>query len=493
MNELPTNLYDAAGTRTLDEAVITGHGVDGYELMRRAGIEAYRVLCRRWPDAHRLVILCGSGNNGGDGYVVAGLAARDGKSVHAWALKPPRSDSARQALQDAEAAGVSIAATPGDAVARCDLVVDALLGTGLSRAPEGEAAAAIATINGIDAPVFALDIPSGLNADTGAARSAVVEATATSTFIGLKLGLLTGRGPEVAGTVHFHDLGVPRVVYDAVPPVATRIGGARVRAWLPRRRRCAHKGDHGHVVLVGGNDGMTGALAIASRAAARSGAGLVTAATRARNTLAVNRQQAEIMTAAVDDAGALETVLSGRDAFAIGPGLGRDAWAESLLARAATANLPCVVDADALNLLAGSGIRRDDWVLTPHPGEAARLLDTTTAAVADDRPGTVREIVRRYGGVCVLKGCGTLVGDHDTLYLCDAGNPGMGSGGMGDCLTGIIASLLGQGLSPVSAAASGAWLHATAADCEARANGTVGMLATDLLPWLRRLMEPADE
>ena len=493
MNELPTALYDAAGTRALDEAAIAELGIDGYELMRRAGHDAYQVLCRRWPDAHRLAIVCGPGNNGGDGYVVAELAARDGKTVRLWSIRSPRSDAARAARRDAEAVGVPIVPTRGEALERCDLVIDALLGTGLSRAPEGDTADAIRSMNEADAPVFSLDLPSGLVADTGAVPGVVVEAAGTSTFIGLKLGLLTGRGPEVAGVVHFHDLGAPSSAYDVVRPVATRIGGVRVRGWLPRRRRCAHKGDHGHVVLVGGNDGMTGALAIAARAAARSGAGLVTAATRARNTTDVNRHQDEIMTAAVDDASALETVLSGRRAFAIGPGLGRDGWAASLVERAVSMAIPCVVDADALNLLAGSGARRDDWVLTPHPGEAARLLDISTAEVAGNRPGAVREIVRRYGGVCVLKGCGTLVGDCETLYLCDAGNPGMGTGGMGDCLTGVITGLLGQGLSPLTAAASATWLHATAGDHEARANGMIGMLATDLLPWVRRLMEPVDE
>lgn len=461
--------------------------------MNRAGSEAYAVMRRNWPKARRPVVFCGSGNNGGDGYVVASLAARDGLPVIAVAIGEPRSQEASRARDEAVACGVIVVDTADDGLAKCDLIIDGILGTGLSRAPEGTAATAIVSINACGAPVFSLDIPSGLDADGGHVPGVVVQADATSTFIGMKIGLLTGLGPEVAGTLYFHDLGVPAAIYREIPPLAERIVAERVRRWLPHRRRCAHKGLHGHVVVVGGNRGMSGALRIASEAAARCGAGLVTALTRAEHSGMINIGRPEIMVSGVTDADALDGLLEGRDALAIGPGLGRDEWARSLFDRALTCNLPRVIDADALNLLAGSGCRDAGWILTPHPGEAARLLDCGVDDIASNRIEAARAIVTRHGGVCVLKGCGTIVAGKSAVFVCDRGNPGMAGGGMGDCLTGMLAALLGQGLEPLQAAVCGVWLHARAADREAVANGAVGMLATDLFPWIRLLREdPVD-
>jgi len=492
MIELPTALYDAAGVRALDDLAIRVHGIDGYELMNRAGAAAWDAARRLWPDARRIVVVCGKGNNGGDGYVVAALAARDGLSVELAALGEPRSDESARARLFAAGQGVDAVSIDAVDFAAADLVVDAVLGTGLARAPADAAAVAIERINTCAAPVLALDIPSGLDSDTGCAPGVAVKARATCTFIGLKLGLVTGTGPELAGEVIYDGLGVPAAVFDEVPCAASRIDSCLVEGWLPRRSRCTHKGEQGHVVLVGGNDGMTGALRIAAEAAARSGAGLVTAATRSRHAMFINIARPEIMVSGADDGDALARIVEGRNAIGIGPGLGRDEWAASLLDRALVAGVPMVADADALNLLAGGRMPPPGTVLTPHPGEAARLLGVATAEISRNRPGSARAIARRYGGVCVLKGCGTVVTDGHALYVCDRGNPGMATGGMGDCLTGIIAALLGQGLTPLRAAVCGSWLHAAAADLEAAAHGMAGMLATDLLPHLRTLLGPHD-
>ncbi|GJL83909.1 MAG: bifunctional NAD(P)H-hydrate repair enzyme [marine bacterium B5-7] len=500
MNELPNALYDAAATRALDHQAIHQHSIPGYELMRLAGREAYRVMRSLWPENRQLVVFCGAGNNGGDGYVVAGLAARDGYDVKVIALGEPRTDDANRACNDAigesdvDGKGrIQVIKDLGTVTSRVldegDLVVDAILGTGLSRAPQDGIAMAIAAINSQSSPVYSLDIPSGLNADNGNVPGEAVIAQATSTFIGLKIGLLTGSGPDVVGELFFHDLDVPAAVYDAIPAIATRITSDLVKVRLPVRRRCAHKGDRGHVVLVGGNKGLTGAVRIAARTAARSGAGLVTAATRADNAIMVNVQQPEIMVVGVETAAELVKAIEGCDAFGIGPGLGLDQWSTTLFDVSIRSSLPRVIDADALNLLARNPSRDGNWVLTPHPGEAARLLGCTIPEISADRPAAVREIVRRYGGVCVLKGCGTLIADEQTLWLCNRGNSGMATGGMGDCLTGLITSLLGQKLDPLSAAICGVWLHARAAELEAADQAMTGILASDLIPWLRRLLD----
>ncbi|MCZ7599072.1 MAG: NAD(P)H-hydrate dehydratase [Gammaproteobacteria bacterium] len=493
MIDLPTALYDAAGARALDDRAIRIHGIDGYELMSRAGAAAWDTARRLWPGARRIVVVCGKGNNGGDGYVVAALAARDGLSVEMAALGEPRSDESARARRFAAEQGVD--AVPIDDVdfGAADLVVDGVLGTGLAQAPADAAAVAIGKINACASPVLALDIPSGLDSDTGCAPGVAVKARATCTFIGLKLGLVTGVGPELAGEVVHDGLGVPAAVFDEVPCAARRIDRTLVESWLPRRSRCAHKGEQGHVMLVGGNEGMTGALRIAAEAAARSGAGLVTAATRSRHAMFINIAQPEIMVSGVDDGDALTRMGEGRQAIGIGPGLGLDEWAASLLDRALAAGVPMVADADALNLLAAGRTPPPGTVLTPHPGEAARLLGVGTREISRDRPGSARDIARRYRCVCVLKGCGTVVTDGDVLYVCDRGNPGMATGGMGDCLTGIITALLGRGLAPLRAAVCGTRLHAAAADLEAAAHGMAGMLATDLLPHLRTLLEPHDD
>ncbi len=477
-------LYAAAQVRELDRIAIEERGIPGFTLMTRAGEAVFSLIVKRWPGVRSLGILCGAGNNAGDGYVVARLAVEAGYRVQVVALAPPGrlKGDARRAWEEAAAAGVEPRAFAGH-LPEGEVLVDALLGTGLDRPLEGDWLAVVEAMNASGRPVVAVDIPTGLHADTGCVLGAAVRAVATPTFIGRKFGLYTGAGPDHAGDVVFHDLGVPVDVEAAVEPLAWLIDPAGARAWLPGRRRTAHKGCFGHVLVVGGQPGMGGAARLAGAAAARAGAGLVSLATHPVHAAALSAAWPELMSHGVEGRDGLAPLLARATVVALGPGLGQEAWGRALFEAALASGLPLVVDADGLNLLAATPCRREDWVLTPHPGEAARLLGCPVAEVQADRLAAAREIRRRYGGVVVLKGAGTLIVGERT-WLSATGNPGMASGGMGDVLTGVIAAFLAQGLAPGEAAAAGACLHGAAGDRAAR-DGERGLLASDLVEALR--------
>lgn len=272
-----------------------------------------------------------------------------------------------------------------------------------------------------------------------------------------------------------------------VPEQPARVDAAWLHTVLPgARARTAHKGDFGHVLIVGGQPGMSGAVRLAGEAALRVGAGLVSIATHPEHAAVLNNGRPELMCHAIAHAATLKPLLERATVLVVGPGLGQSAWARGLLAAVWDCDLPMIVDADALNLLAREPLHRERWILTPHPGEAARLLGCATAEVQADRLAAVRAIQVRYGGVVVLKGVGSLIADGVHCRICAAGNPGMASGGMGDVLTGVIAGLCAQGVSLSEAASAGAVVHALAADTAARRDGERGLLAGDLLPELRR-------
>lgn len=387
-------------------------------------------------------------------------------------------------------AGGSVIAFDGTLPA-CDLYVDALFGTGLTRAPSDAAAAAITALNAQPAPVFALDLPSGLDADRGSAPGVCVRAAATLGFILDKRGAFTGIGPAVCGVRMLASLGLPAEIADAQPVRAWRYRQEDLADFLPPRVRNAHKGSFGHVLAIGGEVGMAGALALCARAALRSGAGMVTAATRAASTGVVQGDRPELMVRAVDTADALAPLLARASVIVAGPGLGRSAWAEALLAVALTCDRPRVLDADALNWLAADPRPPGDAVLTPHPGEAARLLACSIAQIEADRFAAAQALAERYACVVVLKGAGSIVAMPGRIpALIDAGNPGMASAGMGDVLAGVIAALRAQGLTAFDAAVCGALVHAVAGDRAAADGGERGLLASDLLTHLRATVNP---
>ncbi|GMU47389.1 MAG: bifunctional NAD(P)H-hydrate repair enzyme Nnr [Porticoccaceae bacterium] len=488
-------LYTAAQTRALDRCAIERHGIPGIVLMKRAGTAAYAELRRRWPAARAITVLCGSGNNGGDGYIVAALARQQGLDSRVLYLAEPATltgDAAR-AWQFARDAAVPMAPWSTREELAGEVLVDALLGTGLTRPVAGDHAAAIAALNAAAAPVLAIDIPSGLDADTGAVLGIAVRAAATVTFIGRKLGLYTGRGPACTGAVAFASLEVPDDIYRTVLPAAECLALGKLRSTLPPRERDAHKGRFGHVLVIGGDRGFGGAALMAAEAAARSGAGLVSVATHPTHAAAFLTRRPELMVKAVPSGQELEPLLAVPSVLVVGPGLGRSPWSEQMLQQAFGTALPMVLDADALNLLAsgrfGTEFSERRWVLTPHPGEAARLLGLDNAQVQADRPEACRRLQQRFGGAVLLKGAGTLIAGPDgPLGVCPYGNPGMASGGMGDVLAGIIGALLAQGLEPAAAARLGACLHGRAADLAAAARGEVGLLASDLPDLVRELL-----
>ena len=493
LKTLPLTVYDAEGVRALDRCAIERQGIPGYTLMCRAGTALLAALEAEFPSANRLLVVCGAGNNAGDGYVLARLAREEGYHVVVAALVPPSSlggDAAR-AWQDFASDGREAVEWQPALLAEADLVVDAILGTGLTRDVDGRFAAAVDAINEADLPVLAVDIPSGLDADDGRIRGTAVEADATATFVGLKAGLVTGAGPDLCGRLRYSDLDVPPGCADAAEPVLRRLSETTLARLLPRRPRTAHKGLFGHLLIVGGSPGMGGAVRLAGEAALRTGAGLVTIATHSDHAAVVTGGRPELMCRGVERAADLEPLISRATHLALGPGLGTGTWSREMFAAALASGLPAVLDADALNLLAEAPRRSDDWILTPHPGEAARLLETGTAEVQAGRMAAAAAISARYGGVAVLKGAGTLVAASDggLPSICTDGNPGMASPGMGDVLTGIVGALLAQGLEARSAAEAGVLVHALAGDAAA-GGGERGLVAGDLIAGIRVWVNP---
>lgn len=482
-------LYTAAQVRELDRRAIEEQGIDGYLLMQRAGQAVFDCLRERWPGARRLLLLCGAGNNAGDAYVVARLARQAGLDCQLLSLVEParlKGDAAlaRAAWMQAGGSVESYTRLPEG----FDLLVDGILGTGLERPVEGRWAELIAAANAYPAPALALDVPSGLNADSGRVMGCALKADATISFIGRKRGLYTGQGPELAGERLFDDLQVPTGIYQGMESEVRRCDWPMLAPRLPARPRSAHKGDFGRLLIIGGDHGYTGALRLAGEAALRSGAGLVTLATRQAHAALVNIGRPELMCRGVEKAGELRKLVRQCDALVIGPGLGQGDWGTRMLGEVLQWDRPMLLDADALNLLAKEPESRGNWLLTPHPGEAARLLGSSVAEVEADRFAAVRKLTGLYGGSCLLKGAGSLVADgQQVIHLCSDGNPGMASGGMGDLLSGICGTFMAQGMSAVDAALHGACLHAAAGDLAAR-DGEKGLLASDLLPGVRRLL-----
>ncbi len=495
MNQLA--LYQPADVRQIDAAAIERCGIPGYVLMQRAAAAAYQEAVQRWPVASRWVVLAGLGNNGGDGIELARLARADGRNVQLLLSGDPVSLTG--AAAEAWAAwqaddGPSPANELGDLHPE-DLVVDALFGIGLSRPVEGRAARWIEAVVAAKVPVLSLDCPSGLDASSGQMLGPAIRAAVTVTFIARKLGLYLADGPDCVGEVVLADCDVPPAAFDAVEPAAQLLGPGALRQTWPTRTTHQHKGHFGHVLIVGGQAGMPGAVLMAARAALRSGAGLVSVATHPAHAALLPLAQPELMSHAMDDPAALVDLIEPATAVVCGPGLGQSEWARTLLETVCVSAGPraVVLDADALNLLASSPVALPERsVLTPHPGEAARLLATTTANVQADRLRALSALVARWGRAVVLKGAGSWVGaPGERPSLCVAGNPGMGTGGMGDVLSGLLGAALAG---PMRAGAlaplvGGAVLaHALAGDEVAERLGQAGLLPSDLIASLPNII-----
>ncbi|NIL93400.1 MAG: NAD(P)H-hydrate dehydratase [Woeseiaceae bacterium] len=492
MSVLPVDIYSVATVREIDRSAIEGEGIPGYTLMTRAGAAAVSEARNCFPDAKRWQVVCGAGNNAGDGYVVARLAASEGVVVSVVTLVDPDSLSgdAATAYADFAAEGGVVLPWSGQLDPEAEVVVDGLLGSGLERDVHGDFALAVAAINSHEGGVVALDIPTGIHGDTGSVMGFAVRADVTITFVGLKAGLFLGDGPDYCGDVVFADLGVPPICRQGRGAEFRRIDDDHLGRTLAPRRRTAHKGDFGHVLVVGGGPGMPGAVRLCGEAALRTGAGLVSIATHPDHAAMIVATRPELMSHGVSSASDIQPLLEKASAVALGPGLGQSDWAREIMELIRRERLPSVWDADALNWLAAMPEVDDKRIITPHPGEAARLLEISTAEVQASRRSALSELRSRYGGVAVLKGSGSLVSSTSGVpWLCTSGNPGMAAPGMGDVLTGIVAALLAQGLSLEDAAAVGVAVHAQAGDRAAR-QGERGLMASDLLAELRRVLNP---
>ncbi|MDG3085661.1 NAD(P)H-hydrate dehydratase [Vibrio hannami] len=491
MKTSDTNLYLASDVREGEKEVASRLNLEMYELMTRAGQAAFDVLLSEYPEAKSLLVVCGGGNNGGDGYVVAKLAKRLCLNVELWqlgdssALKGDAATARDEWLEEGGEIG-----TPQKCFAQeHDLIVDALLGTGLSGEVREEYATLIEILNNAEKPVISIDVPSGLCADTGVELGPVVYAEHTVSFIALKRGLFTGKAANYVGEVHYATLDLGDEFSEVVESTCHLLTKTEAYDHLIPRTRVAHKGSNGRVLCLGGDRGMFGAIRLASEACTRVGAGLTRVVTQLENVPALVSACPEVMT--YDWRGNSNEIndhLHWADVIAIGPGLGTSSWGRSLVGYSRTAEKPMVVDADGLNILTKTPDFNAQRIITPHPGEAARLLGTSIAEIEQDRYSAAKMMQRKYGGVVVLKGAGTVIYDGTEFWVCNAGNPGMAAGGMGDVLTGVIAGLLGQGLSLSVAARVGVWLHSKSADLCADEYGEKGMFASDLFPYIRKLV-----
>lgn len=489
-----TAFYLASQVRELDQRTMAARDISDYALMCDAGEALYRRFRERFSYCGSPCVLAGSGNNGGDGFVFARLALQAGLAARVLAMSDTGKlkGAARSAFDGAVEAGVEIEAFENNLPETSDCFIDAMLGTGLDRPVEGKYAAAIELLNNDSRPVVAVDIPSGLHADSGLVLACATRAAMTVTFIGRKPGLHMACGPDVCGEVLFESLNAPASVYESQEPAATALEKAMLQELVPARFPSMHKGDAGHVLVVGGGPGMPGACRLTAEAALRSGAGKVSVRAHPESVLAVQAGRPELMVAALEDE------FPRADVLAIGPGLGKTEWSREVLRQALSLGLPTVLDADGLTLLAGDDIALPAHsIMTPHPGEAASLLGVSIADIQGDRIAAVAQLAKRYQCVAVLKGAGTVIASPDgRRALCPHGGTALATAGSGDVLTGVIAALLGEKLRSGSrngddsvaweAACAGVLAHALAG--EQLAGKARGAIASDIIAAIHHVL-----
>lgn len=493
-SQLQDNLYSAETVRKIDQSAIAELNNNALKLMNRAGMAAFDELVESFGQPNLITVFCGSGNNAGDGYILAARATQKRIPVRVVELSktekfPEETLCARQYAVDNN---VTLIDFDSDLEIQEGVIVDCLLGIGYQGKLRKPFDKAIKIINAAELPVLSMDIPSGLNADTGAVEDNAVSADLTVTFVAAKPGLFTGKGPAFCGEVVFHSLDIAEHLYEQYQPSAILLDLYELLEFMPEFVGDEYKNQRGHCMIIGGDHGYGGAASMAAEASLRVGSGLTSVATQPQHVSNILARCPEIMACGVVSGQQLEPWLDKPSALVVGPGLGRSAWSEQLLQKAVAAGLPMVLDADALNILAdGRVVKTTDhkWVLTPHVGEAARLLNTTVAEIEVDRYSAVQKIQEKYNAVVLLKGPGTLIASANQITkLCPYGNPGMATAGMGDLLSGIIGGLIAQGLSLQDAAELGCCLHSAAADKLVDDVGYQGIVATDLLPYLQKLL-----
>jgi len=480
MLENQIELYTSAEARLLDLKAMEIDKPGEGALMERAGDAAYRHLRFLWPRARRITVVCGPGNNGGDGYVLARKLIENGLTPVLYSIGKleKQTGDALQARIAFEKAGGKVLNYEGGALIAGEVIVDALLGTGSERNLQGEFAEVVEVINDSQVPILALDQPSGIDASCGKVLGTAIKASATVTFIGIKRGLLTSSAVDHVGQLFFADLGISDKAREQISTEAQLLSRKTCQLLVPHRKQNTHKGEQGKLLIVGGAPGMTGAARLAGMAALRSGAGLVRIASLGQP----DATSPELMVTQVHSASELGRLLELSDGVVIGPGLGRDALAQQLLGKVLESRSKLrslVVDADALTCLGSQSIDLAGAVLTPHPGEAAMLLSSSASSVQVDRFAAASEIATRFNCTCVLKGAGTIISDGKRFLVSDRGGPELASAGTGDVLSGIIAALSGQGLNAWDAASLGVFIHGAAGELAARKYSN-GLIASDL-------------
>ena len=499
-------LYTSAETRKIDKLAIKAKGISSFSLMQKAAEFSLNILLQNWPQTERVFIFCGKGNNAGDGYLLAGLLKEAGiksiiiqvpyrKNISPTAAKAFRWTKLRKVRT------VRLKSFSQFSVNNKDVFVDALLGTGIKGSVKGNIMQAIKLLNKQvnKNPILSLDIPSGICSDTGNELGLAVKADVTATFIARKRGCYTSRGRGYSGIIEYSDLAINRQILNKISCSTSIIDMEKGVNKITKRRMDSHKGDYGHVLIIGGDTGYGGAAILASKAALKSGSGLVTLATKPEHLSPALSQCPELMVKAVNSGQDLEDHLKEPTLIVIGPGLGTTPWSEQLLQRtlweAKKRNIPVVMDADALNLL--TTLKFDTplpkkLVITPHPGEASRLLNKSTKEIEIDRFRAVKELENKFSAVCVLKGSGSLVcykkNNSQQISVCESGNPGMASGGMGDVLSGLIGSFIAQGLKLHEATETAVDMHAKVADLVALERGELGLVASDVLEGISDLL-----
>jgi hydroxyethylthiazole kinase-like uncharacterized protein yjeF len=494
MSALPYQMFATSEVKAIEKAHAAAAGGNCYDLMQQAGKALASAVRSRRPGARLVWVFAGRGNNGGDGYAAASELMGEGLGVRLFACGAPHEGSEASAACEnfISCGGIVETLLPGRDDPRPDAIIDALLGTGVREAPRSPIDEWIMLINSSRSFVVSADVPSGLNADTGCAPGECVRADCTVCMLALKPGLFTGEAVDYCGEVVCDPLGVD------VRPFSDRklTGGTPIlrQAYadivpdLPQRLRSCNKGDNGKVLLIAGSRGMGGAAAIAGTGALRAGAGLVKVACDPACALMVNCVHPELMTVDFNSDSAVEAALKWCGTVAVGPGLSTSPRARELVRMAVESGRDSVFDADALNILASEPPEQvSNRIITPHPGEASRLLGCTVEEVESDRLAAARELQSRYGGVALLKGAGTVICDGRRTTVISGGSPALASGGMGDLLTGIIAALSAGGLTQSQAAVFGACIHARAGEIAEEKYGAAGTLPTDLEESVRRL------
>lgn len=473
------NLYQAKQVYQLDQLAMQQDGQSSRQLMGKAAMAVWRSVECRWPSIKHVVIFAGCGNNGGDAFALAGLLKKSGVTVDLIVLGEllQQSNESRSFRESWEQGGGLTQQWTGS-IPDCDLIIDGLLGIGLSRDLDENWSSMIKNINNKNALRVCIDIPSGLNADTGMAMPVAIQADLTVTFIARKIGCYLADGADYCGEIEFDDLGLSRASAEKEPVCAQLLEPHNIE--LPaQRKNNSYKNQFGHVVVIGGGQGMSGAARLAGISALRCGAGLVSLCVHPDNVISASSQHAELM---VSDWNALDETVNRASVVVIGPGLGESPQSKEILNKLSAIDKPVVIDADALQPEFIDSLTTQNCVITPHPGEASRLLKCTPRQIQQNRMASLQKLTKKWNVVTVLKGAGSLVGkQHEVLKLCQHGHAGMATAGMGDVLSGMIAAFMAQGLTPLNAAQTGVLVHALAAEYYANKRDASSLIASDVI------------